>query len=242
MPRTPVASRKDTAAGLLTVLGPLQRMLRKRAREDWPLEPLATAQVELLRAVRNRKGITVGEAAAVLRIAPNTASTPLANGLVAAGLVNRETDPHDRRSVRLVVTPAAERRMAAWNDRRQQVLDAALGRLEPGERAALEAAIGPLQADREPRIVLEPRTPAVSIRDLLVRFGDTTAVDAVDLEVGDGEVSDCSARTAPVRSKARRRSRRGGRDPRRPCTARFDEAADADRRRDGDGAAVQGGH
>ena len=36
--------------------------------------------------------------------------------------------------------------------------------------------------------MLEPRTPAVSIRDLLVRFGDTTAVDAVDLEVGDGEV------------------------------------------------------
>ena len=143
MPPTPVASREDTAAGLLTVLGPLQRMLRKRAREDWPLEPLATAQVELLRAVRSRTGISVGEAAAELRIAPNTAST-LANGLVAAGLVNRETDPHDRRSVRLVVTPAAERRMAAWNDRRQQVLDAALGRLEPGERAALKAAIGPL--------------------------------------------------------------------------------------------------
>ena len=48
--------------------------------------------------------------------------------------------------MRLVVTPAAERRMAAWNDRRQQVLDAALGRLEPGERAALEAAIGPLHS------------------------------------------------------------------------------------------------
>ncbi len=143
MPPTPVASREDTAAGLLMVLGPLQRMLRKRAREDWPLEPLATALVELLRAVRSRTGISVGEAAAELRIAPNTAST-LANGLVAAGLVNRETDPHDRRSVRLVVTPAAERRMAAWNDRRQQVLDAALGRLEPGERAALRAAIGPL--------------------------------------------------------------------------------------------------
>ena len=36
--------------------------------------------------------------------------------------------------------------------------------------------------------MLEPRTPAVSIRDLLVRYGDTTAVDAVDLEVRDGEV------------------------------------------------------
>jgi len=143
MPPAPISADTDTAAGLLAVIGPLQRTLRKRAREDWPLEPLATAQVELLRAVRGRTGISVGEAAAELRIAPNTAST-LANQLVAAGLVRREPDPRDRRSVRLVITPAAERRMAAWHDRRQQVLEAALGRLDPGERAALEAAVGPL--------------------------------------------------------------------------------------------------
>jgi ABC-2 type transport system ATP-binding protein len=31
-------------------------------------------------------------------------------------------------------------------------------------------------------------TPAVSIRDLHVRFGETAAVDGIDLEVGDGEV------------------------------------------------------
>ncbi len=133
----------DTAAGLIGVLGPLQRSLRKRAREDWPLEPLATAQVELLRTIRHRPGISIGEAAAELRIAPNTAST-LANQLVAAGLVTRAADPRDRRSVRLSVTPAAARRMAAWNDRRHQVLDAALARLDPGERAALAAAVGPL--------------------------------------------------------------------------------------------------
>jgi DNA-binding MarR family transcriptional regulator len=133
----------DTAAGLIGVLGPLQRTLRKRAREDWPLEPLATAQVELLRTVRRRPGVSIGEAAADLRIAPNTAST-LANQLVAAGLVTRAPDMRDRRTVRLAVTPAAERRMAAWNDRRHQVLDAALGRLDPGERSALQAAVAPL--------------------------------------------------------------------------------------------------
>ena len=82
MPRTS-STLDDTAFGLLAILGPLQRVLRKRAREDWPLEPLATAQVDLLRAVRLRSGITVGEAAAELRIAPNTAST-LAQQLVAA--------------------------------------------------------------------------------------------------------------------------------------------------------------
>ncbi len=139
----PQTTFDDTAAGLIGVLGPLQRTLRKRAREDWPLEPLATAQVDLLRTVRRRSGISVGEAAAELRVAPNTAST-LANQLVAAGLVRREPDPHDGRTVRLVLTPAAERRVAAWHDRRQQVLGVALARLSPDERAAVAAAVGPL--------------------------------------------------------------------------------------------------
>jgi DNA-binding MarR family transcriptional regulator len=133
-----------TAAALVGVLGPLHRTLRKRAREDWPLEPLATAQVELLRAVRRRPGISVGEAAAELRVAPNTAST-LANQLVAAGLVGRTADDRDRRTVRLAVTDAADERMAAWNDRRHHVLEAALVRLGRADREALAAAVGPLQ-------------------------------------------------------------------------------------------------
>jgi DNA-binding MarR family transcriptional regulator len=138
------AAVETTAASLLAVIGPLKRTLRKRAREDWPLEPLATAQVELLRAVRNRSGISVGEAASELHIAPNTAST-LAHQLAAAGLVSREPDPRDGRSVRLVTTAAAERRMAAWNDRRQQVLEAALRRLDADEQAALTAALPSLR-------------------------------------------------------------------------------------------------
>jgi DNA-binding MarR family transcriptional regulator len=142
MPRL-TSPPNETASSLLAVLGPLQRVLRKRAREGWPLEPLATAQVDLLRAVRLRSGITVGEAAAELRIAPNTAST-LTQQLVAAGLVAREPDPVDRRAVRLALTQAAERRMEAWHDRRQQVLDGALQRLSSADRAALAAATGPL--------------------------------------------------------------------------------------------------
>ena len=67
------------------LLGPLQRALRRRVREDWALEALPTAQVDLLRAVRMRPGATVGEMAAELRVAPNTAST-LVQRLVASGV------------------------------------------------------------------------------------------------------------------------------------------------------------
>jgi len=145
-------SRRPRAAGLasdlLTVVGPLQRLLRRRVREDWPLEPLPTAQIDLLRTVASRPGLTVGEVAFELRIAPNTAST-LGNQLVAAGLLVRKQDEVDRRSIRLGLTAAAEARISAWHDRRQELLHQALDRLTTDERAAIAAAMPALRRLRE---------------------------------------------------------------------------------------------
>jgi DNA-binding MarR family transcriptional regulator len=136
------------ASDLLTVVGPLQRLLRRRVREDWPLEPLPTAQIDLLRAVASRPGLTVGEVAFELRIAPNTAST-LVNQLVAAGLIVRRQDEVDRRSIRLALTAAAEARISAWHDRRQELLHQALDRLNADERAVIAAAMPALRRLRE---------------------------------------------------------------------------------------------
>ena len=141
----PPATLGGTATALLEVIGPLQRTLRKRAREDWPLEPLATAQVELLRAVRGRAGISVGEAAAELRIAPNTAST-LAQQLVTAGLISREPDPRDGRAVRLVTTPAPS---GAWPPGTTAASRCSRRRCAgsiPDEQAALAAALPSLRS------------------------------------------------------------------------------------------------
>jgi DNA-binding MarR family transcriptional regulator len=143
-----VAQRTSTtgrlAGDLLEVVMPMQRMLRRRVREDWPLEALPTAQVDLLRAVRLRPGVSVGEAAVELRVAPNTAST-LVNQLAAAGYLERKPDAHDRRSIRLWLTPAAEARVKAWRDRRRQVLEAALDEMDEDERAAVDAALPALR-------------------------------------------------------------------------------------------------
>jgi DNA-binding MarR family transcriptional regulator len=136
------------ASDLLTVVGPLQRLLRRRVREDWPLEPLPTAQIDMLRAVKSRPGLTVGEAAFELRIAPNTAST-LVNQLVAAGLIVRRQDEVDRRSIRLALTAAAEARISAWHDRRHELVHQALDRLNGEERAAIAAAMPALRRLRE---------------------------------------------------------------------------------------------
>jgi DNA-binding MarR family transcriptional regulator len=128
------------SADLLDVATPLPRLLRRRVREDWPLEPLPGAQLSVLVAVRRRPGISVGDAAAELRVAHNTAST-LVNRLVLAGLIERRPDARDRRTVRLELTPAAEDRMEAWRDRRRQVLEAALDALSDADRAAIGAAL-----------------------------------------------------------------------------------------------------
>jgi DNA-binding MarR family transcriptional regulator len=104
---------------------------------------MAPAEGELLRLVDERPGLGVREAAAALRLAPNTVSS-LVGRLVHTGLVARDRDPSDARAVRLRTTAAARRRMARWQDRNAELLDAALARLDAGERAAIEGSLGAL--------------------------------------------------------------------------------------------------
>jgi DNA-binding MarR family transcriptional regulator len=141
---SPQVSSEELTTGLLGVIGPLRRVLRRRVREDWPLEPLPAAQVELVRLVSEQPGIGVGEAAARLRLAANTVST-LVRQLGAAGLIERTSDPLDRRSARLALTPAAEARIAAWRERRAQAARQALDALSSDDRARLHAALPALE-------------------------------------------------------------------------------------------------
>ena len=127
-------------SGLLAVIGPLRRALRREGRRGLPGDPLPASQAELLRLVRLQPGIGVREAAQQLGVAANTVST-LVNQLVAAGLLSRGRDPVDGRAARLELTADARRRVALWRDQREQALSAALHELDPGQRAALERAL-----------------------------------------------------------------------------------------------------
>jgi DNA-binding MarR family transcriptional regulator len=145
MPVSPAATTTDElATGLLSVIGPLRRLLRRHVQDDWPVDPLPAAQVDLLRLVHQRPGIGVADAAARLRLAPNTVST-LVGQLTDADLLRRERDPVDRRSARLVPTPAADERLASWRARRAAAASAALGALAAEDRAHLQAAIPALE-------------------------------------------------------------------------------------------------
>src|SRR5919199_208812 len=105
------------ASGLLAVIGPLRRALRREGRRGLPGDPLPASQAELLRLVRLQPGIGVREAAQQLGVAANTVST-LVNQLVAAGLLSRGRDPVDGRAARLELTADARRRGALWGGAR----------------------------------------------------------------------------------------------------------------------------
>jgi DNA-binding MarR family transcriptional regulator len=124
---------------LMTVNAAMRRLVRRRLREEVPPR-LRPAQVELMAVVGSRPGISVAAAARELRLADNSVST-LVNQLLGGGMLRRETDPDDRRAVRLELTPAAQRHMADWRDRRARLVGARIEELPDEDRAAIAAAL-----------------------------------------------------------------------------------------------------
>ncbi|MFF1654027.1 MarR family winged helix-turn-helix transcriptional regulator [Streptomyces sp. NPDC058255] len=127
----------DTLAGV-------QRLIRRRLRRGTSAPRLRGAEVELLRLVVDRPGIRVSEAAKELYLAGNSVST-LVNQLMRDGYLTRETDPTDRRAVRLLPTPAADERLRDWRRRRAALVRGQLARLDETDRAALKAALPALR-------------------------------------------------------------------------------------------------
>jgi DNA-binding MarR family transcriptional regulator len=104
------------------------------------METLSNAQVELVRLVRRRPGVSVAEAATELGLAANTVST-LVRQLTDAGLLRRVADADDRRVARLRLTAPAQRRVEQWRDRRAGLVAEAIAGLPAADRRALARAV-----------------------------------------------------------------------------------------------------
>ena len=126
------------------VLHGVHRLMRRRLRAGTVGPPIRGAQVELLRLVGQHPGTRISHAAQRLGLAGNTVST-LVNQLVDAGLLRRETAADDRRAALLHLTPAAERRLSDWEERREALMREQVGRLSEMDRAALAAAVPALR-------------------------------------------------------------------------------------------------
>jgi DNA-binding MarR family transcriptional regulator len=131
---------KGEAAELLAALGAVARVARRTVRGSVYAEPLPPARSELLRLTARRPGISVAEAAAELRLAPNSVST-MVSKLTADGLLNRGRVAADGRSVRLTVTDKGTARIRQWRDIRAELTGRALELLGPTDRQAISAAV-----------------------------------------------------------------------------------------------------
>ncbi len=130
----------DLADELLRAMGSIRRSGRRAAARPAELSALTSAQVDLVRVVRRRPGMSVGEAAEELGLAANTVST-LVRQLVDAGLLERTADAADRRVGRLDLSPATARRVGAFRDRRVALLSDAMGQMDEEEQVRMRDAV-----------------------------------------------------------------------------------------------------
>lgn len=141
-----VRSGDDVArriAALLDASGTLRRVLRARMRSAWPYDDLPVGQLDLLRLLVESPGLSVNQAAERLALAPNSVST-MVRGMIAAGLVERRSDPADARAARLFPSAHAAARLRRWRARRAELLAAALPRLD-GDHDWLDAAVAAVE-------------------------------------------------------------------------------------------------
>ena len=145
---TPFAQLADE---LLNAMAAIRRSGRAAAGRPAELAALTTAQIDLVRLVRRRPGVSVGEAADTLRLAANTVST-LVRQLTEAGLLIRTPDAADRRVARLELTDEMQDKVGAFRDRRVALLAEAMDALPPRDRRRVEGAVDVLRrlAERLP--------------------------------------------------------------------------------------------
>lgn len=129
---------------LMATMAKMRRQVRRTLRPQGIGPQLRGAQLELLRVATDRPGIGVAAAARELHLAANSVST-LVNQLTDLGMLVRETDPADRRAIRLHPTEIAVRRMAEWRAARAEFVGGGIAALPATDRAAIAAALPALR-------------------------------------------------------------------------------------------------
>jgi DNA-binding MarR family transcriptional regulator len=133
----------DLADELVDVMSAVRRAVRRETGAVAEVASLTGAQLDLVRIVRRRPGVSVAEAAAELAVAANTVST-LVRHLVGTGVLERRVGATDRRVAHLFLSPAVARGLGEWVGRRSGAVATALASLSEKERQALVEAVAPL--------------------------------------------------------------------------------------------------
>lgn len=130
----------DLGDQLMTTMAAMRRQVRRELRPQGIGPQLRGAQIELLRVARDNPGTGVAAAARELHLAANSVST-LAGQLADLGMLVRETDPADRRAIRLYPTDIAVQRLDEWRQARAELVGAGIAALDPADRKAIAAVL-----------------------------------------------------------------------------------------------------
>jgi DNA-binding MarR family transcriptional regulator len=125
---------------LTEVVTRLRRALRASIRTDIPWEALPMAQVELLLTLAEVAPTRISDLADRLHLANSTVSGLVAQ-MMDSGLVQRGTDPADRRAAVITLTPAGRAQLAEWEQAHEARLGRAFARLPAADRHAISAAM-----------------------------------------------------------------------------------------------------
>lgn len=139
-----VPSPEECAREVLDVVPLVMRAIRAEMRSHRTPD-LSVPQFRALLYLRHHPGTSLSAVSDHLGLTPPSTSK-LVDGLVARGLLTRETSPSDRRRVMLLVTPPGEAILQAASEATLARLAEALARLDEGGRAAVLEAMQALRA------------------------------------------------------------------------------------------------
>ncbi|HTI65718.1 MAG TPA: MarR family transcriptional regulator [Gemmatimonadaceae bacterium] len=138
--RRRAAAASDPTAALADRLHSAAIHLLRRLRREDDASGLPAPQLSALSVIVFGGPVTLGQLAAAEQVRPPTI-TKLVAALEADGLVTRETDPDDRRVVRVTATARGAKLLQDGRARRVASLAESLRGLSAGNRATLERAV-----------------------------------------------------------------------------------------------------
>jgi DNA-binding MarR family transcriptional regulator len=133
----------DVAAAVESTVESLLGVLDGARLAQSPAVP--PTQLRVLAIIAGNQHTNMSRLAEALDVVPSSASR-LCDRLEATGLLRRVPDPRDRREVRLLLTPAAQRVLEDLRERRRTALAEVLDRMTPAGRQDLVRALAACDA------------------------------------------------------------------------------------------------
>ncbi len=127
------------------VLGRIMHRWMQVTRQFARQHGLSVGQLLVLRQVQFRGPCTVSDIAQRMGVT-NAAASQLLDRLVEHGLIERQANPHDRRSRSIVLTPAGRRLLDEASRHQQAWLAQLITDLSPDEQALMHEALRILHA------------------------------------------------------------------------------------------------